>query len=468
MNVGCRGSSAAEAIPRWPALAATVRAREAEELAALLRDQPKLAADLVARYKPAPTGFKPSFDHLTNCTVCDNDRRWRASVRAAPLQQAPGAPQLLLDEAPLSDWASVVLELERPRKRRVGFVEASHTSAEPPRASRVKYHFGTGLPGTVLYEDGRFRAWVDQFRQTYHESTDGVRFFAKEGALEWLHPLPADPRAAAGGYRRAAKLLGGRAVAQSTLTVTRDEAAPAAERYKSAFNCIEEKSSNALGHDPRAVDPSLRAGGEWQSTCLGYSADGLHWRPYELQHERGEGPEGLRMASDTSNSIYYDQRRGVHRLVNRWNAPIPAGQYGTPRGNPNWWREIRGVRISANADLRADGTPRAWQEDATWYLDREGKGEHMRRQIYSLQVSPVASAGLFVGLLNVIEWGKRPEAAEEPPFAYDVMRTYLATSRDGGTKRASNDGWRIASSAFPASSCPGRVANVLPPSRLWQ
>ena len=289
MNVGCRGSSAAEAIPRWPALAATVRAREAEELAALLRDPPKLAADLVARYKPAPTGFKPSFDHLTNCTVCDNDRRWRASVRAAPLQQAPGAPQLLLDEAPLSDWASVVLELERPRKRRVGFVEASHTSAEPPRASRVKYHFGTGLPGTVLYEDGRFRAWVDQFRQTYHESTDGVRFFAKEGALEWLHPLPADPRAAAGGYRRAAKLLGGRAVAQSTLTVTRDEAAPAAERYKSAFNCIEEKSSNALGHDPRAVDPSLRAGGEWQSTCLGYSADGLHWRPYELQHERGEG-----------------------------------------------------------------------------------------------------------------------------------------------------------------------------------
>eukprot|EP00966_Prymnesium_polylepis_P055261 1278008-Prymnesium_polylepis.1 len=69
----------------------------------------------------------------------------------------------MLDEAPLSTWAGVVLELEVPRKRRVGFVEPRHSAAEPPRTSRVKYHFGTGLPGTVLYEGGRFRAWVDQF-----------------------------------------------------------------------------------------------------------------------------------------------------------------------------------------------------------------------------------------------------------------------------------------------------------------
>jgi hypothetical protein len=51
-------------------------------------------------------------------------------------------------------------------------------------------------------------------------------------------------------------------------------------------------------------------------------------------------------------------------------------------------------------------------------------------QVYSLQVTPMG-AGLFVGVLNVLEWGKLAIDGPEPPFAHDVMRVYLATSRDG-------------------------------------
>ena len=76
-----------------------------------------------------------------------------------------------------------------------------------------------------------------------------------------------------------------------------------------------------MGHNPLAVDPTVREQGEWQSTCLGHSPDGLTWRPYEMQHELGTGPPPLRMASDTSNSIYYDARRKRHRVVNRWTVP---------------------------------------------------------------------------------------------------------------------------------------------------
>ena len=46
-----------------------------------------------------------------------------------------GLFELLLDEAALSHWESVVLELEVPRKRRVGFVESDHSTARARASS---------------------------------------------------------------------------------------------------------------------------------------------------------------------------------------------------------------------------------------------------------------------------------------------------------------------------------------------
>jgi len=110
---------------------------------------------------------------------------------------------------------------------------------------------------------------------------------------------------------------------------------------------------------------------------------------------------------------------------------VPQGEAGTPRPNPNWWREVRGVRISSNPHLRLDGEPKAFDEDVHWIFDREGKSEHLRRQVYSLQVTPMAEERVYVGLLNVLEWPKLMNPSKHPPFLYDTMRTYLATSRDG-------------------------------------
>ena len=59
-----------------------------------------------------------------------------------------------------------------------------------------------------------------------------------------------------------------------------------------------------------------------------------------------------------------------------------VGRDGTTNPNRNWWREVRGVRVSSNAGLTAadGGTPADWREDIRWLFDREGPTEHMRRQ----------------------------------------------------------------------------------------
>jgi len=43
----------------------------------------------------------------------------------------------------------------------------------------------------------------------------------------------------------------------------------------------------------------------------------------------------------------------------------------------------------------------------------------------------MAEERVYVGLLNVLEWPKLMNPSKHPPFLYDTMRTYLATSRDG-------------------------------------
>ena len=300
------------------------------------------------------------------------------------------------------------------------------------------------MPGTVIHDQGRFRAWFDQTEQAYFESIDGLHFVNRPDLDKtgWGLPLI---------WTRKSQR-----VRRNTWTVALDPLATPAERYKAAFSCGEVINDASLsGHTPAQLPPSLRhppwelsvdvprylsnqkMQWWWESTCLAYSADGLLWTEYNIGIEDAKGlnrlgrtlPEPLRMAGDTANVIFRDEAAGVHRTINRWNAAVPEGKYGTTKPNRNWWREIRGVRVSSNPQFTATGRPRAWSEDVRWLFDREGPTEHLRRQIYSLQVTPFA--GLFIGVLNVIEWGKLLIEGRDPPFERDVMRIYLATSRDG-------------------------------------
>ena len=47
------------------------------------------------------------------------------------------------------------------------------------------------------------------------------------------------------------------------------------------------------------------------------------------------------------------------------------------------------------------------------------------------QVTPMAEEQLYVGVLSVLEWPKLINPIAQPPYEFDTMRTYLATSRDG-------------------------------------
>ena len=291
--------------------------------------------------------------------------------------------------------------------RPVTFAKPSESRTTPGRTVRGTEDHGpglpgvgrAGLPGTVLYENGTFRAWFDQTEQVYFESHDGLHFverhdldksgFAKP--LIWTHS--------------------GRRVRRNTWTVATDPSAPLGEKYKAAYACADAGSASGSGHTPGRLPcagpftracakvfskppwelsvevPYYKGRGQWwwESTCIAYSADGLLWTEYDIGKQNATGrtlPEPLRMAGDTSNAIYPDEAARVHRVINRWNAALPQGSYGTTNPNRNWWREVRGVRVSSNAGLTAadGGTPADWREDIRWLFDREGPTEHMRRQ----------------------------------------------------------------------------------------
>ena len=349
--------------------------------------------------KPAPVGYEANWSHLNNCTACANAAAWQRSVRMSMANVAVNVRHELLDEAVLHEWSDVVHELETPRKYPVS-LDGSDGRLAPLR-----------MPGSVIYDSTQrvYRMWADQFTQRYLESRDGVTFGErKESPLRWAHE-----RASSVGSQRL------RSVRANTFTVTLDPAAPEAERYKAALHC------DADGHVPdsaRPTDAPLYRGKRlltWESTCLAYSSDGGTWHMYELGHRSGRGPPQLRMAGDTANAIYRDpagskaifandestagthgkargkardkargkaREHGVLRVVNRWNVPLRPGTHGTPAPNPNWWREVRGVRISSRDDGSVTGGKGGWRTDAKWYFDLEGKGEHLQRQVYSLQV----------------------------------------------------------------------------------
>ena len=40
----------------------------------------------------------------------------------------------------------------------------------------------------------------------------------------------------------------------------------------------------------------------------------------------------------------------------------------------------------------------------------------------------MAEEGLYLGVISVLEWPKLLNPLEQPPYEFDTMRTYLATS----------------------------------------
>jgi len=108
-------------------------------------------------------------------------------------------------------------------------------------------------------------------------------------------------------------------------------------------------------------------------------------------------------------------------------------------GTQGGWREIRGAQVVEMKRRLRDQSARpvavvpVARRLSSYYLDRLGKLERFRRQIYSLTFTRYSDS-LWLGLMTVIEWGKdlaEGEGDALPSFERDTTSIYLVTSRDG-------------------------------------
>jgi len=170
--------------------------------------------------------------------------------------------------------------------------------------------------------------------------------------------------------------------------------------------------------DPHETDPAHRYKCCWGHprkirACLGHSADGLRWTPYN----NGEPVTGR--AADTHSQLMWDEDAKVYRLFTRtdYQRFLRAEM------------EVRGHRGMTNPDLKRN--PTDWKLGRHWYFNREPK-EYRRRQVYSM--SDWMYHGVHFALISGFDY---PQDHSEGPrdlqkrHERDVLNFYIATGRDG-------------------------------------
>lgn len=170
--------------------------------------------------------------------------------------------------------------------------------------------------------------------------------------------------------------------------------------------------------DPHESDPAHRYKCCWGHprkirACLGYSADGIRWTPYN----NGEPVTGR--AADTHSQLMWDEDAGVYRLFTRtdYQRFLRAEM------------EVRGHRGMTNPDVKRN--PTGWKLGRHWYFNRDPK-EYRRRQVYSM--SDWIYHGVHFALISGFDY---PQDHSEGPrdldkrHERDVLNFYIASSRDG-------------------------------------
>jgi hypothetical protein len=180
--------------------------------------------------------------------------------------------------------------------------------------------------------------------------------------------------------------------------------------------------NSVVTYDEHEPDPSQRykigydgaIRGVPNGACLAYSADGIHWTPYN------DGRPVTGRAADFTNCLVWDNAAYTYRLFTRTD-------YGTG-GGPG---EIRGMRMMTNPDVKRN--PAGWTTVRQWKFDREGPDEHRRRQIYTM--TDWIYCGVHFGLYSVYEWpndfSEGRQTDHHKRHERDVLNYYIATSRDG-------------------------------------
>ena len=363
---------------------------------------------LLFRFKPLakdprarPDWVVVNLDHNERCTSCEHDAGLKQSLHGSEVIDIGRRTQLLVDDWVVHSWQNVARVLEPPQEKRTFDV----------RLSDGNTHF-YGCPcSSMETEDGRIAL-------IYNGGGTHVRSTSADGVKDWSDSEPV--------------LMNGRAAEMGTLDVVPTPSLlsrnpPAAGRqpqkmlYLGGYQGFQGTACIASSSDGRDFDT--------MASTLDVDSDSQHWR--QLACWGNEQVHSVHSALGRAGDTY------VHLLVD------PARQrelvwYRGDFGGKDGWREIRGVRVAELNQRFVDirNGPQATEVKelhASWYLDRLGKLEQYRRQVYAVTLTPY-SEDLWLGLMTVIEWakdGEEPRGHDLPAFERDTLSVYLITSRDG-------------------------------------
>ena len=343
-----------------------------------------------------PSEVQLSFEHLDTCQSCKNYQMHHASLHARPLDIGT-QPQLLVDDLVVERWSNLVRFLNSPTERRPVLRAPAPSAGGAPQ---LRF----GCPCSVVRDATGYRLWHTangQAKQTrvndkfdvvgLSQPSTFVRHSA-DGLGGWSDPVPV--------------ALDGKETT-GTFAATSGSGAPGS-RFVAGYE------------------------GKRARACLASSVDGIRW--VTMAGGRGGGRRRMPDCWDDSHSFL---GRAADTYVQPLIEPEPLVWYRRDFGTPGGWREIRGVHIvslgSELPEIAAGTGPRNQTARSSWYLDRLGKLERFRRQIYSVLLTPMGDS-LWLGLMTVIEWPKdmsEPTGNESAAPERDTTNVYLVTSRDG-------------------------------------
>lgn len=342
-----------------------------------------------------PSEVQLNFEHLDTCQSCKNYKMHHESLHARPLDVGT-RPQLLVDDLVVERWSNLVRFLNSPIERRPVL------RAPAPSVGGVP-QLRFGCPCSVVRDATGYRLWhtangqAKQTRVNDKFDVTGLRQpstfvrHSSDGLSGWSEPVPVT--------------LDGKETT-GTFAATSGMGAPGS-RFVAGYE----------GNRARA--------------CLASSVDGTKW---VTMAGKAVGRRRMPDCWDNSHSFL---GRAADTYVQPLSEPEPMVWYRRDFGTPGGWREIRGVHIvslgSELPEIAAGAGPRNQTVRSSWYLDRLGKLERFRRQIYSVLLTPMGDS-LWLGLMTVIEWPKdmsEPTGNESAAPERDTTNVYLVTSRDG-------------------------------------
>jgi hypothetical protein len=324
--------------------------------------------------KKKPEGLHVDLKHLSRCTSCwDLD----ATAFSSLIWDEIGTvKQSLADDQAVMGWQNLKRTLLRPEKQEVQSL-----------SKQGVFFYASGL-----FDGSIFKLWAPRQHldlatgiSTYEPyslftSLDGKEWKRKEQLTGIVHDLD----------RKTADVHDG---SMASLTVEYSEKIGF---YLGGYQCM------------RYNDKKTMIRGDLN--CIARSRDGVHW-------SSNIDGDSLGRAGDSYNQYYFNLQ--TQRINAVWRKDFGTGRFAD-------WRNIRGIQFGEFSPK--DGRFKQL-ESQSFYLDRAGKMEKYRRQIYAFTVQQYS--GLYLAICTVLEYPKLPVEDQGDDNRGDSTNVFIATSRDG-------------------------------------